>query len=125
MCVPLACTCPILVPDGPVLFCFCFKRVCVALARASVLHVPLTEIGGQGTVSTGVVHDGRWRQGGVTLGLCSGGHQAGRGGRLITGAARWGRVGARWRGFMNLHVFSKGAGMCVGLVAHLAEVWLV
>lgn len=104
--MPLARTCPILVPDGPVLFCFRFKRVCVASARASVLHVPLTEIGGQGTVSTGVVHHGGWRQGGVALRLCGGGHQAWRGGRLITRAARWGRVGAGWRGLMNLHVFS-------------------
>lgn len=87
-------------------FLFVFKRVCAASARASVLHVPLAEIGGQGTVSTGVVHNGGWGQRGVALGLRGGGHQARRRGRLITGAARWGRVGAGWRGFVDLHVFS-------------------
>lgn len=98
MCVPFSCR---------MVQCFSvFERVCVALARASVLHVPLTEIGGERTVSTGVVHDGGWGQGGVTLRLCGGGHQAWRGRRFITGAARWGRVRARWRGFMDLHVFS-------------------
>lgn len=31
MCVSLACTCPILVPDGPVLFLFLFLKECVWL----------------------------------------------------------------------------------------------
>lgn len=26
---------------------------------------------------------------------------------------------------MNLHVFSERAGVCVGLVAHFAEIWFV
>lgn len=26
---------------------------------------------------------------------------------------------------MNLHVFSQGAGVCVGLVAEFAQIWLV
>lgn len=90
-----------------VFFLFLFlKRVCAASARASVLHVPLAEIGGQGTVSTGVVHDGGWGQRGVALGLRGWGHQAWGRGRLITGAARRGRVGAGRRGFVDLHVFS-------------------
>lgn len=34
ICAPLACTCPILVPDGPVLFCFFF--VCLFVLKECV-----------------------------------------------------------------------------------------
>lgn len=51
--------------------------------------------------------------------------QTGRSGGLVPGASS--RRGVRYWSLIlvNLHVFSQGAGVCVGLVAEFAQIWLV
>lgn len=70
--------------------------------RPGPSHVPFIEVGGEAAMASG----------------CPAG-------RLVARAGSRGGLGALRGGLMDLHVLPQGAGMRVGLVAHLAEIGLI
>lgn len=90
------------------------------------LHVPFIEIWRQRAVAGCVVDCwGCWWYGAAALVLCGRWYYGGRCGRLVPWTGRWRRLRCWIGGFVDLHVFSEGAGMCVWLVAHFAQIGLV